>query len=175
MEIGTFQPKLHLNALTIFPKNTLSKNPNKPQKTRQKGSYFNWNMILINPIYSTFKFRAKQNLKIGGSGKLWFWIPWTFLNKLSELLHTITQEPEVTDLVSIKIRITHIHQACLVFRVHSTVSIWSPEGPKNAHAHLTMHPTMSEANVLQRINSNIQQVKIPDLVAFLILTGCVFN
>lgn len=94
---------------------------------------------------------------------------------LSELLHTITQEPEVTDLVSIKIRITHIHQACLGFRVHSTVNISSPEGPNKAHAHLTIHLTMSEANVLQRIISNIQQAKIPELAAFLILIGCVVS
>lgn len=55
---------------------------------------------------------------------------------LPELLHTITPEPEVTDLVSIKIRITHKHQACLLFRIHPTVNILSPEGPNKAHAHL---------------------------------------
>lgn len=37
------------------------------------------------------------------------------------------------------------------------------------------HLTMSEANMLQRMNSNIQQVKILDLVAFLILIVCVTN
>lgn len=92
---------------------------------------------------------------------------------LSELLHTITPEPEVTDLVSIKIRITHKHQSTLA--VQSTLNCELFKFSRTQQGTFEEHLTMSEANILQRINSNIQQIKIPDSVAFVILTGGVTN
>lgn len=89
---------------------------------------------------------------------------------LSELLHTISPDPEVTDLVSIKIRIAPKHQSTLA--VQSTLNCEHFKLRRTQQGTCTFrfeeHLTMSEANILQRINSNIQQIKIPDLVAFLI-------
>lgn len=94
---------------------------------------------------------------------------------LSELLHTVTPEPEVTDLVSIKIRIIHKHQSTLA--VQSTLNCEHFKFWRTQQDTCTFeeHLTISEGSMLQRINSNIQQIKTPDSVAFLILIGCVTN